>query len=39
VKTEDFIVSKRPRLAEVTHFPEISIADYEQSLKPLQNKL
>jgi AMP-polyphosphate phosphotransferase len=39
VKTEDFIVSKRPRLAEVTHFPEISITDYEQQLKSLQNKL
>jgi polyphosphate kinase 2 (PPK2 family) len=39
VKTEDFIVSRRPRLDAVTHFPEISIADYEQRLKSLQNQL
>jgi hypothetical protein len=30
MKTDNFIVSKRPRLAEVTGFPEMSIADYEQ---------
>jgi len=39
VKTEDFIVYKRSRLAEVTHFPEISIADYEQRLKSFQSNL
>jgi polyphosphate kinase 2 (PPK2 family) len=39
VKTEDFIVYKRSRLSEVTHFPEISIADYEQQLKSFQSNL
>jgi polyphosphate kinase 2 (PPK2 family) len=39
MKTDNFIVSKRPRLAEVTRFPEMSITDYEQQLKSLQNKL
>jgi polyphosphate kinase 2 (PPK2 family) len=38
VKPEDFI-AKRLRLAELTRFPEISIANYERRLKSLQNKL
>ena len=39
MKTEDFIVYKRSRLAEVTQFPEISVADYEQRLKSFQSNL
>ena len=39
MQTEDFLVAKRPRLAEVTDFPEVSTADYEQWLKSLQNNL
>jgi len=39
MQTEDFLVAKRPRLAEVSDFPEISIAEYEQRLKSLQNNL
>lgn len=39
MKAEDFIVSKRPRLTDVTHFPEISIAEYEQRLKSFQSNL
>jgi AMP-polyphosphate phosphotransferase len=39
MRTEDFVVAKRPRLAEVTDFPDIPVADYEQRLKLLQNKL
>jgi len=38
-KTDRFIVFKRPRLARVTHFPEVSIANYERRLRPLQNNL
>jgi AMP-polyphosphate phosphotransferase len=39
VKTDNFIASKRLRLGELTRFPEMSIAHYEQRLKSLQNKL
>src|SRR5438067_1185333 len=39
MKTEDFIVAKRFRLAELTRFPEMSVADYERRSKSLQNKL
>ena len=39
MKAEDFVVSKRPRLAAVSNFPEIAIADYERRLKPMQDTL
>lgn len=39
LKTDKFIVSKRLRLREIARFPKMSIADYEQRLKPLHNKL
>jgi polyphosphate kinase 2 (PPK2 family) len=39
VKTEDFIVSKRPRLAEIRDFPEISVANFERRLRALQERL
>jgi AMP-polyphosphate phosphotransferase len=39
IQTQGFVVSKRPRLAEIREFPEISMADYEQRLKSLQNNL
>jgi polyphosphate kinase 2 (PPK2 family) len=39
LNTDNFIIAKRLHLAEVTRFPEMSIADYERRLKSLQNKL
>jgi polyphosphate kinase 2 (PPK2 family) len=39
VKTEDFIVSKRPRLGEIRKFPEVSIANFEKRLRALQDNL
>ena len=39
MKAEDFIVFRRPRLAAVSNFPEIAIADYERRLKPMQKTL
>jgi AMP-polyphosphate phosphotransferase len=39
VKSEDFVISKRPRLAEITDFPETSAANYERELRLLQNHL
>lgn len=39
MKTAHLIVSKRPRLAEIRDFPEISIADYERRLRSLQENL
>ena len=39
MKADDFVVSKRLRLAAVSNFPEVEIADYERRLKPMQNTL
>jgi polyphosphate kinase 2 (PPK2 family) len=39
IMAEDFIVSRRTRLALVSDFPEIAISDYERRLKPMQHKL
>jgi polyphosphate kinase 2 (PPK2 family) len=39
MKAEDFVISRRPRLAAVSNFPKIAIADYERRLKPLQDTL
>lgn len=39
MKAEDFVVFRRPRLAAVSNFPEIAIADYERRLKPMQDRL
>jgi AMP-polyphosphate phosphotransferase len=39
MQPQDFLVIRRPRLAEVTDFPKISLSDYERLLKSLQNNL
>jgi AMP-polyphosphate phosphotransferase len=39
VKTEDFIVHKRPRLFEVRKSPKISMVTFERRLRSLQNML
>src|SRR5580704_6532610 len=39
MNAEDFIVFRRPRLAAVSNFPEIAIADYKRRLKPMQDTL
>jgi len=39
MNAENFTISRRPRLAAFSNFPEIAITDYERLLKPLQNTL
>ena len=39
MKTENLIVYKRPRLAEIREFPEIAMANFERRLRSLQDKL
>jgi polyphosphate kinase 2 (PPK2 family) len=39
VKTEDLIVYRRPHLAEIRDFPEISLAEFERRLRSLQDSL
>ena len=39
MKTEDFVVSARPRLAAISDFPMIEIAEYEPRLRSMQNTL
>jgi AMP-polyphosphate phosphotransferase len=36
VKTEDFIISKRPRLSSITKHRKVEFADYERRLASLQ---
>src|SRR3974390_229944 len=36
MKTKDFIVAKRPRLAAITKHPEVDFADYERRLQSMQ---
>jgi polyphosphate kinase 2 (PPK2 family) len=38
-KTEDFVVSRRPRLSAISDFPKIDLEEYEQRLRSLQNTL
>ena len=39
MKIKSFIVQRRPRLAAISEFPKIEVAEYEQRLKSLQNTL
>ena len=37
MKAKDFIVVGRPKLAEVTNYPKVGLADYERSLRSMQS--
>jgi AMP-polyphosphate phosphotransferase len=39
MKTADFIVDKRPRLAAIEGFPKVDLSDYERRLSELQETL
>src|SRR5580704_19234456 len=39
MKTADFIVDKRPRLAAIEGFPKVDLSDYERRLGELQETL
>jgi polyphosphate kinase 2 (PPK2 family) len=39
MKPQNFVVTRRPRLAEITEHPKMDFADYERSLKSLQGTL
>ena len=39
MKTADFIVNKRPRLAAIEGFPKVDLSDYERRLSELQETL
>jgi AMP-polyphosphate phosphotransferase len=39
MKASDFVVSERPRLASIKHFPVVEFADYERRLAGLQQIL
>jgi polyphosphate kinase 2 (PPK2 family) len=39
MKTADFVVSRRPRLSDIQHFPKVEFADYERRLEELQETL
>jgi polyphosphate kinase 2 (PPK2 family) len=39
MKTKDFVVAKRPRLAAITRHPKIESADYERHLQSMQYKM
>src|SRR5271165_4234944 len=39
MKTKDFVVSKRPRLAAITKHPRVDFADYERRLASMQSSL
>jgi AMP-polyphosphate phosphotransferase len=39
MKTADFVVTKRPRLSAIKHFPEVDFADYERRLGAMQETL
>lgn len=39
MKTADFIVDKRPRLAAIEDFPKVDLSDYERRLSELQETL
>ncbi len=36
---DKYLVSKRPSLSSITHFPKLDADDYEKKMKPLQSKL
>jgi polyphosphate kinase 2 (PPK2 family) len=39
MKTANFVVSRRPRLSDIQHFPKVEFADYERRLEELQETL
>ena len=39
MKTADFVVAKRPRLAAIENFPKVDLSDYERRLSDLQETL
>jgi AMP-polyphosphate phosphotransferase len=39
MKTEDFVVGRRPRLSAISDFPKIEIEEYERRLRSMQNTL
>ena len=39
MKSTDFVVTTRPRLAEIKRFPEVDFADYERRLAEMQQTL
>ncbi len=36
---DKYLVSKRPALSSISHFPKVDPEDYEKKMKPLQSKL
>jgi AMP-polyphosphate phosphotransferase len=36
---QDFVVTRRPRFAEITEHPQLDFADYERRLTSLQGAL
>jgi hypothetical protein len=39
MKSTDFVVTRRPRLAEIKRFPAVDFADYERRLSEIQQTL
>jgi AMP-polyphosphate phosphotransferase len=39
MKSADFVVAKRPRLAAIEHFPKVDFSDYEHGLAAMQETL
>src|SRR5690349_24844215 len=39
MKTKDFLVAKRPKLAAITHHPKVESEDYERDLQGMQRKM
>ena len=39
IKTSDFVVAKRPKLRELTHFPRVNFSEYEHQLSAEQKTL
>ena len=39
VKPQNFVITRRPRLAEITEHPKMDFADYERRLTSLQGEL
>jgi len=39
MKSTDFVVNERPRLAAVTRFPAVEFTDYERRLAKIQESL
>ena len=39
IKPQSFVITRRPRLAEIAEHPKMDFADYERSLMSLQGEL